>query len=125
MKALKENDLINLVIAVIALAVLVNIAIALVKVALKVIYLITDRFLIDWYNIGWNAIGFAGFIIFLYGTYCFLTHDAERDHIRELTEMERNSSMMKTMEQDASYYVGYPEETTKTQKQCAQSAEAI
>ncbi len=124
MKTFKENDLINLIIAGIFFAAVISFGILIVKLALKAIYYMVDN--IDWYNFGWTVVGYVGFILLIYGTYKFLGHDAERDRICELTDMERNKQMMETMEQDASYYVGHPaKKQPQKQKQCAESVEVI
>lgn len=124
MKNLKENDLLVLILTIISFAVFVSICIVAVKLILRGIYFILDH--IDLYNLGWNVFGFVAFILLLYGTYQFFTHDAEQKYIKELTEMERNSRMMETMEHHASHDVSHRyERKSIKQKPCVESAEAI
>ena len=88
MKKLKENDLLVLIIAFVALALFVSACIVAVKLMLRGIYSILDH--VDTYNFGWNVIGYVGFILLIYGTYKLLTHDPELKRIKELTEAERS-----------------------------------
>lgn len=95
---MKANDLSILIIAAILLAALISVCVVIVKLMLRAVYYLIDR--VDWSSIGWNALGFAAFLLFVYGVYRFLLYDPERDRIRELTETERNERMMKSIEND-------------------------